>query len=83
MLAPAGEDGAVIVPVVTLVLDAAQLLAQRRGLGLVGGQGQGEDDLGRDNAVWSHLVRVRVSGSVVHLVRVEMAVRHREEGALR
>ena len=50
-------------PVVTLVLDAAQLLAQLRGLGLVGGQGQGEDDLGRDNDVWSHLVRVRVSGS--------------------
>ena len=50
-------------PVVTLVLDAAQLLAQLRGLGLVGGQGQGEDDLGRDNDVWSHLVRVWVSGS--------------------
>ena len=32
-------------PVVTLVLDAAQLLAQRRGLGLVAGQGQGEDHL--------------------------------------
>ena len=50
-------------PVVTLVLDAAQLLAQRRGLGLVGGQGQGEDDLGRDNDVWSHLVWVRVTSS--------------------
>ena len=34
-------------PLVTLVLDAAQLLAQRRGLGLVAGQGQGEDHLNR------------------------------------